>query len=343
MTSTEKQPVVVDVVRELARQGRLAQHFPAASLAERRRLRAAAFEIAWPLVFHRITRPVERKRGHRVCAVGMQRLAPDCLDHFHNDVDAVLDDLFAHADLPIDNLEGWLTMRMRRATVDGHRRRRGRRGAPQRPRVPNWLAEALGRDAWLIELATSILDWVGTEATAGTSLWPLTAWTERRALASRDYTAGESVVATEIEVVLATMRRRPTWYDKNVEQPLGRKQAPVHLPSPSSSGGYAEPQPLALVERHEKDDALLLELATQAIALIERRTDTGEDVHAVVADVLGVVFGALPASHDLDRCPGGDPAGPDQVVTLIGDPDRLSRITATVVELLRRRDRPSEG
>lgn len=342
MASTEKQSAAADVVRERARQGQLVSHFRDASTDERRWLRAGAFEIAWPLVFLRVTRPVERRRGHHVCATGMQRLAPDCLDHFHDDVEAVLDDLFANADVPIANLEGWLTMRMHRATVDGYRRRRGRRGAPQRPRVPIWLADALGSDPWLVELARSILDWAGTEATAGVSLWPLTAWAERRATLTRDRTAGEPVVAAEIEAVLAAMRRRATWYEKNVERPLGHKQAPVHTPSRNSAGGYAEPQPLALVERHEKDDALLLELATRAIALMERRVDAGEEIRAVVADVLGVVFGALPAAHDLDRSPGADPTGPEQAAALIADPDRLNRVVATVVELLRRRDRPSE-
>lgn len=342
MASTEKQPTAADVARELAREGQLAQYFRSASGEERRTLRAGAFDIAWPLVFVRITRPVERKRGHHLCAMGMQRLRPDCLDHFHDDIEAILDDLFAHGDVPIGNLEGWLTMRMPRATVDGYRRRRGLRGAPQRPRVPNWLAEALGRDAWLVELAKSILDWVGTEATAGTSLWPLTAWAERRATVTGDHAAWDSVVATEVEVVLAAMRRRVTWYEKNVERPLGYKRAPVHFPSRSSTGAHAEPEPLAVVERHEKDDALLLELAIQAIALMKRRVNAGEDLHAVVSDVLNTVFGALPASYDLDRLTGDELAGPDQVVALIDDPDRLRRIAATVVELLSHRDRPSE-
>lgn len=342
MVGTKKQHTAAEEVRELARQGRLAQYFREASAANRRQLRAGAFEIAWPLVFQRITRPVERRRGHHVCAVAMQRLAPDCLDHFHDDVDSVLDDLFAHADVPIENLEGWLTMRMRRATVDGYRRRRGRRGAPQRPRVPSWLAEALGGDAWLVELAKAILDWAGTEATAGNSLWPLAAWSQRRVAARNDHSAGESVVAAEVEAVLAAMRRRATWYEKNVERPLGRKQAPVHCPSRTSSGGHAEPEPLVLVERHEKDDALLLELASRAIALMERRVAAGEDVHVVATEVLEAVFGAVPVSHDLDCLPGHEPAGPDQVVALISDPERLRRVVASVVGLLQRRGRPSE-
>ncbi|MEU4789729.1 hypothetical protein ACFWRG_02465 [Micromonospora tulbaghiae] len=342
MVSPEQQPTTTDVVRELARQGALARHFAASTEAERRRLRAAATELAWPLIFLRVTRRVERGRGHHICAMGVQRLSPDCLDRFHDDVEAVLDDLFAHADVPIDNLEGWLTMRMRRATVDGYRRRRGERGAPQRPRVPNWLAEAVGRDPWLLDLAMAILDWVGTEATAGSSLWPLSAWAARRAVRTGDHSVGESQVATEIEAVLAAMRQRRTWYERNVDRPLGRKRAPVHFPRRESSGEYAEPEPLALVERHEKDDTLMLELAAQAIALMKRRRDAGEDVRVLVTEVLGTVFGALPAAHGLDRAPGDDPIGAEQVDALVGDPDRLDHVVETVIELLNRADRPSD-
>ncbi|MFI6232724.1 hypothetical protein ACIBD9_04070 [Micromonospora sp. NPDC050784] len=342
MADPEKQTTAAEMVRELAHQGLLAHYYREASAEERRRLRVGGSEIAWPLVFLRVTRPVERKRGHQTCATSVERLAPDCLDHFHDDVEAVLDDLFARADMPIENLEGWLTTWMRRATIDGYRRRRGQRGAPQRPRVPKWLADGLNRDAWLVELAKSILEWAGTEATAGTSLWPVTAWAERRATLTGNHEAGDPVVANEIEVVLTAMRRRPSWYERNVERPLGHKRAPVHFPSRDSSGGYAEPELLALVERHEKDEALLLELASQAIALMKHRMDSGDDLHDLVAEVLGTVFGALPAAHGLDRRPGDSPADPEQVEALIGDSDRLNRIVETVVELLRCGDRPSE-
>ncbi|GIF06847.1 hypothetical protein [Actinoplanes siamensis] len=333
------QPTAADLVRGLARRGLLTRYARTAPESERRRLRAGAFEIVFPLVFRRVRRPIERRRGHHLCATGLQRLAPDCLDQFHDDVDAVLHDLFAHADVPIENLEGWLTMRIPRATVDGYRRRRGGRGALQRPRVPGWLATELGGDRWLTELATSILDWAGAETTAGTSLWPVSSWTERRAAITGDHAAGESPVPGEIELVLAAMRRRPTWYDKFVERPLGRKRAPVHLPPRTAPGARAEPQALAPVERYEKDDALLLELADRAITLIRRRVGAGESPHAAVSDVLGTVFGELPASYDLDRSPGDGLAGPERVLALIDDPERLNHIVATVVGMLRR---PSE-
>lgn len=343
MVDRQKQSCAVERLRELAHRGLLAAHYSREAAAEERQcLRAGALEIAWPLVFFRITRPIERKRGHHMCTIGVQRLEPDCLDRFHDDVEAVVDDLFARADLPIENLEGWLSMRLPRATVDGHRKRRGRREALQRPRVPNWLADALDRDPWLVELAKSILDWVGVEVTAGNSLWPLTAWAERRGMVTRSDLANESMVAAEIEVVLAAMRRRATWYDRNVERPLGHKRTAVHFPSRAPSGGYTEPEPFVPVARHEKDDALLLELADRSIVVMKKRMHAGEDLQALVADVVSAVFGAAPVSRDLDRQPGDDTSGPEQVVMLISDPDRLNRVVETVVELLRPGDRPSE-
>ncbi|SCE68696.1 hypothetical protein GA0074696_0230 [Micromonospora purpureochromogenes] len=336
MADSQKQSANADRVRELARQGRLAQYFWNASAEERRLLRTGAFEIAWQLVFLRITQPIERRR-HHVCAKGVPWLAPDCLDRFHHDVEAVLDDLFAHADVPIENLEGWLVRWMQRATVDGYRRRRGERGAPQRPRVPKCLVTALGDDPWLVELARLILDWVGTDTSAGGSLWPLAAWAERRAGFTGDHHGGESAVSAEVEVVLAAMRRRPGWYERTVEAPLGRKQAPV-----SFSAGHPESEPLALVAQHEKDDSLLQELAARAIDLLERRMKAGEDLHILVTDVLTTVFGELTTEHDLGRSPGEDPVDPDRVAALISDRKRLDHIVATIVDLLGRRNRPSE-
>jgi hypothetical protein len=322
-----------DEVRRLARAGELTNRFRDGSRNERRRLRAGAAEIAGPLVYERVTKPVERKRGHYECAATPRRMLPDCLDQFHDDVDAVLDDLFAHADLPIVNLEGWLTSRLVRATVDGYRRRRGERGAPQRPRVPGWLADALGKDAWLIDLATAILEWVGTEATAGSSLWPLNAFGERRVAHTGDHLANEAVVADEVEVVLAAMRRRPNWYKKYVERPFGRKQAPVWSRSNTSIDALTEPAPLALVDLGERDEAVLRELASLALKVMTARIDRGEDAAAVVTDVLGTVFGSPPASHELERAPA-DEGNLHEVAARINDPVKLKQIAAVVLELL---------
>ncbi|MEV6350591.1 hypothetical protein [Actinoplanes sp. NPDC051851] len=308
-----------DLVRELAGRGRLSAYARTASENDRRDLRAAATGIVYPLVFLRVTRQVERRRGHRLCASAVQRLAPECLDRFHDDVEAVVDDLFTHADVPIANLEGWLVMRMPRAIVDAYRRRRGERGAPQKPRPPQWLLrEGLGGDAWLGELARLILEWVGVEATAGATLWPLSEWTERRARQTGDTSADERTVAGEIEHVLAAMRRRRSWYDKYVERPLGRKQAPVWFPAPEAEG-----TPLVLVPAYEREDALLRELAGLAITLIRERIGAGEKPGDVVPGVLAAVFGSLPAEPGLD-----------EVTALIDDPARLDRIVTVALTIV---------
>ncbi|RZT17501.1 hypothetical protein EV649_5047 [Kribbella sp. VKM Ac-2569] len=341
MPYSEEPSAAAYEVRRLAGAGELVNRFRAGSRDERRRLRAGAAEIARPLVYERVTKPVERNRRHYECASTVRRMLPDCLDRFHDDVDAVLDDLFAYADKPIMNIEGWLTSRLLRATVDGYRRRRGERGAQQRPRVPGWLANALGRDTWLIDLAKAILEWVGTDAAAGSSLWPLNAFAERRAGQTGDHTAGESVVADEVEVVLTAMRRRRAWYEKYVERPFGRKQAQVWYPSHSSADAHAEPTPLSLVDPDERDEAVLHELANVSIEVMITRIGCGEDATVVITDVLGTVFGGLQASHDLERLPA-DEGGLHQVAALIDDPVKLKRIVAAVLDLLADLDRPSE-
>ncbi|MFI5707058.1 hypothetical protein [Kribbella sp. NPDC051620] len=341
MTYPQEPSAIANEVRRLAGAGELAKRFRDASADEQRRLRAGAGEIVAPLVYERVTRPVERIRRHYQCAAKLERMLPDCLDHFHDDVEAVLDDLLTYADLPIATLEGWLTSRLRRATIDRHRRRRGERGAQQRPRVPGWLADALERDAWLMELAKAILEWVGTDSTAGSALWPLIAFTERRARHTGDHTVGEAVVAAEVEVVLAAMRRRPAWYDKYVERPFGRKQAQVWYPSQSSTDGHFEPTPLELVEPDERDEAVLHELANVSIEVMIARIDGGEDATVVITDVLGTVFGSLPAPHDLERMPA-DEGGLHQAAALIDDPVELERIVAAVLDLLADLGRPSE-
>jgi hypothetical protein len=326
--------VVDNDARRLARLGKLTAWVRTASTDEVRRLRAEATETVWPLVYQRVTRPAERNRGHLRCASAMRLLAPECLDRFHDDVEAVVDDLFAHGDLPIENLEGWLTMRMPMAIVEGYRKRRGRRGAPQRPRVPVWLGTALGDDEWLVELAKLIMDWSGTDATAGASIWPLTRWTDLRLRRTGDATAEEATVAAEIETVLDVMRSRARWYENNVQGPLDRKPAPLWYAG-SAHTARTEPEPLELVSPHERSDALLRELASWAIDVMARRIGGAERLEDLVTEVLGAVFGAAPLAYDLDQPPGTTPGGADEVVALIQDPERLDRIVRAVVEIIR--------
>lgn len=197
--------------------------------------------------------------------------------------------------------------------------------------MPVWLSEALAHDTWLVDLALAVLEWAGTDATAGAAQWPLGSWAQRRAAHTGDHRVDEAVVAREVDVVLAAMRRRPQWYDRSVERPLGRKQAPVWIPSPAR----AEPVPL-VVAPHDRDDAVLSQLASVAVEALALRLGRGEDPALVVGSVLRTVFGSVPAGYDSDRAPGRGETGPERVLALLDDPQQRERIVAAVLELLPR-------
>jgi hypothetical protein len=278
-------------VRCLAVRGELAERARTASPEDYASLWRGAYEIVWPVVYEGVTRAVERRRGHGPCANGIEHLEQECLDRFHDDVEAVIDYLLRCATVPIRNLEGWIRSRLAKATVDGHRRRRGQRGAQQRPRLPQWLERLLGDDPWLRTLAVDILTWVGVPTTAGTGLWPYSAWAERRAALTGDVRSTEHDVARDIETVLSAMRHNATWYQRFVERPLGRKQAPLVAID-------GEPPYLALTEPHEAQDAWQRELAAVAIDVMSVRIAQGEDRRSVVIDVINTVFGKLTPAHD---------------------------------------------
>jgi hypothetical protein len=321
-------------VFEMAKRGELARWAAAAREPERRRIAGAVYEVAWPLVFSRLTRRLELRRGHAACAVSFQNLTADCFDRFQDDLEAVVGDVLRQADKPIDNLEAWICSRLTAATVDAHRRRRGERGALQRPRLPGWLRDALGRDRWLTVLAVEMLVWVGVAATAGGGPWPLDSWAHRRAMITGDWRGSDSAtVGREVERVRAVMQRRPQWYASYVEGPLGRKQPPV-LPA-QRGPEFAEPAPLPLVERHEADDARLRALATVAVDAIAARIERGEAVDAVVVSVLTEAFGGGTGRHDLDRAPDSADGDDDKVPALLTDPAVVDRVTTTVLEIIR--------
>ncbi|HET6707201.1 hypothetical protein [Amycolatopsis sp.] len=305
-------------VRRLARDGLLAGSAAAARPPDLARLRGGVYSVAWPLVFTRITKPLEHRRRHADCARGLEWLRPDCLDRFHDDVEAVVEHTLRRATGPIENLEGWLTTRLNPATVDAHRRRRGEIGALQRPRLPAWLAEELGGDPWLCDLAVQILVWVGVPATAGAELWPLDGWAARRAEVTGEPAAGRDPLDDNVARVLAAMRTRPQWHAEHVERPLGHKQAPV-APMP------AELPALELVASHELADARLASLAEQALRAIETRLDRGEAAVTAVAAVVRTVFG--------EHAPSG---GDDWVAAALADRTRLDGIVATVLTILDR-------
>ncbi|HEU4348778.1 MAG TPA: hypothetical protein VFR35_13445 [Actinoplanes sp.] len=337
MSSADQTPAAdVRMLRELAGAGRLAAFVSAAAPAQYATLAAAAYEIAWPLVFYRITRPVERRRGHWRCSTAMTRLADDCLDGFHDDVEAVVADLLSNAKAEIANLEAWLSGRLTAATVDGHRRRRGQRGALQRPRLPQWLAAELGHDAWLGELALHILDWVGVPGTAGTGVWPLDTWALRRAAVTGDCAGSDHrTVLGEVNRVLAAMRRRPGWYADYVERPLGTKAAPVAAPPGDAVG---DTRPLTPMTPEDEDDDRLLALASAAVDAIAAGLRRGEEPGETVVRVLGAVFGSGTGGGELNRVPGAGVALDERVSVLLADHGVRDRIVAQAVGIVARGD-----
>ncbi|MFD0636793.1 hypothetical protein [Catenulispora yoronensis] len=318
-------------VAELARSGTLADT-AARSPEARRRLAGQVYSVAWPIVFERLTRDIERRRGHRGCAASFQKMLPECLDGFHDAVGAVVEHVLDHADTPIRNLAAWIATRISPATIDAHRRQRGQRGALQRPRLPAWLGTALGGDPWLSELALRILVWVGVPTTAGIGLWPLDDWAQRRAEATGDWPGSDPHrVQRDVDTVLTAMRTRPRWHADYVERPLGRKQAPVVA---HPGGAAAEPVPLRLVSGADEDDQRLAALAEAALEEIRRRLGTGEPAHAVVASVVRTVFGAAEGPDAQARPPHDRVHAGERALTLISDPAEIDRIVAAVLAIV---------
>ena len=276
-------------VRVLAHHGLLAQHAKTACPAGRAWLCRGAYEIIWPVVFEGLTRVIERRRGHPTCGAAVEHLEPECLDRFHDDAEAVLDDLLRHAGIPIHNLEGWVRSRLIPASVDGHRRRRGERGALQRPRLPKWLLRLLGDDPWLPALALDILTWVGVPVAAGTSPWPYAAWAERRAAATGDSRSSEHDAARDVETVLAAMRHNGAWYERFVRSGPSVANTLRCWPPPEP-GSWRTWRSLT---RRDALDVEQLELAGTALDVMSARLARGDDHRSVITDVLGTMFGAL--------------------------------------------------
>ena len=323
-----------DIVRELARQGLLTERIATASGAERTVLSGGAYHVVWPVVFNQLTRPIERRRGHHSCAASVNNLQPECLDRFEDDVEAVIEDLFQHAKVPIHNLEGWIASRLTRATIDAHRRRRGERGALMRPRLPRWLANGLGNDPWLTALALEMLTWVGIPATAGNEIWPWSAWTDHRSAATGSHRNTKADVVRDVDTVLTAMRRNQAWYENFIEKPLGRKQAPL-LPAEGDDPDLSrEPQYLTLTPQHESDNALLTEWAALMVEAIKVRIRRGEDPRSVVDDVLRTVFAPGTGAEHMDRLPGFDAAADQRVDALLADPGSVDHLVSEVLGIL---------
>jgi hypothetical protein len=324
----------VAVLRVLAADGLLSAHAAAASSEVRARLTSAGYEMAWPVVFAQLTRRLELCRGHMACAVSVRHLADDCLDRFYDDVEAVVDDLLTYARKPIANLEAWIASRLTVATVNGHRRWRGRRGALQRPRPPRWLTASLDNDPWLLDLATEVLVWAGNSATAGAELWPLAGWAQRRAMATGDWTGSDvQAVRRDVERVLAAMRHKADWYERYVEVPMGHKRIPIL----DVANEDTTTSPLPLVPRHERFDARLADLASDAVEALSSLLRAGTEETAAVTGVVQAVFGAGIGAEDLDCPPHSAPSDAEEISALVADPGVVSRIVAVMREIIAER------
>jgi hypothetical protein len=326
------------VLRDLAASGSLRE--AASTPGECAKLRSAAFEVALPLVWTRHTRPLENSKGHRRCASGIIRLAPECHDGFTDDLESVVTALLSYG-RPIANLEGWISTRMSNAIKDGHRLRRAREmGAQQRVRVPARLAARLDNDPWLVALAERVLRWAGVRHTAGTELWPLHAWAEDRA-AFTGPSPGDphAAVARDLGVVLRTMRDSDSsWFEKYVERPLGRKWAPVVVGWPNDDGAdRSEVACFQFVSEHERTDAHLAEAAARSLTMIRSALAAGTGARNAIAGALAANFmsiGALRA--ELDREPGADGTG-DVVAAILNDCGALDRLVPDVLTIVGQR------
>jgi hypothetical protein len=249
-------------------------------------------------------------------------------------MDAVLDDLFRNARGPIRNLEGWVARRLAAVTIDAYRRRRGERGALQRPRLPKWLLQEMRHNMRLAGLAVKMLEWVGVEASAGTRDWPVEVWAAQRVESGiADGESAERAVIRDIAIVINAMRKRPTWYAKYVERPMGHKRLPLAW---ATNNDDTEPRldPGQSARDAHADDVRLHGLAATAVALIAGRVEQGEDIRQVVIDVISAIFGSGTGSESMDRLPGYDCAHHERVTERLADPKTVDRIVAEVLELL---------
>lgn len=299
---------------------------------------ATLYGIVTEVVYERHTRGRERARGHAGCAVSLWHVEPSCYDAHQDNVAAVRADLLEHADKPIKNLRGWLVSRLNAVIVDEHRRQRGERGAQQRPRLPlpQWLDTALDSDPWLVALAVEVLRWVGVPTTAGDGVWPLGAWAERRAAATGEAGCSELRVAADVERVLAAMSRRPEWFERYVERPLGKKQTSVaYAPVPGADFGTGISADLRLVPSDADVDARLVRTACEALEAIAVRVGAGAELRDAVLAVVSTVFDAGTGAEEMDGVPGGGDAAGERVLRMMADPATAERVVGVVTELLR--------
>ena len=322
------------VLRDLAASGELRR--TASVPGEGARLRTAAFELAMPLVWERHTRPLENRKGHRRCASGLVRLAPECHDGFTDDLESVVTALLSYQ-RPIGNLEGWISARMANAIKDGHRTRRAREmGAQQRVRVPARLVARLDGDPWLVALAERVLQWVGVRQPAGLGLWPVRAWAEDKIAAVGPAPDPYAAVEEDLAVVLAAMRAVDAlWFERYVERPLGRKWVPVAADWPETDGlAERENRCLQLVPDHERADMRLVDAAAGSLMMISGALAAGAEAERAVVSALAANFMSVRALRgELDQLPGRDAAG-DVVASILANPGALDQLVPEVLAIV---------
>jgi hypothetical protein len=317
------------LVRELAAAGRLTATTQIPDLERQQQLRNGVYAIVATVIFERQTRGIEMRRAHYGCSRSLPDLRPDCLDEYHDAVEAAVEYTLRRADTPIPDLAAWLVPRLKAVAVDAHRRRRAATGALTRVRLPRWLVEGLGADPWLTRLAEDMLLWVGISATAGEQVWPLGSWSSLKTRVTGRASSSEHGVARDVEHVLGVMRRRRTWFEKYVERPLGHKTPPT-----SARAGAELTSPLDLAADRSPDEQRLLDLAAAALDAISHRLRRGdEEPKAVVADVLGTVFGAGEPGAEMGLLPGQESAA-DRAAALAADPATIDRIVTAVLEII---------
>ena len=190
----------------------------------------------------------------------------------------------------------------------------------------------------LAALAVEILRWVGVATTAGDGVWPLGAWAERRAAATGEAGCSELRVAADVERVLVAMSRRPEWFERYVERPLGKKQTSVaYAPVPGADFGSGVSADLRLVPSDAVVDARLVRTACEALEAILSRVRAGAELRDAVLAVVLTVFDAGTGAEEMDGVPGGGDATGERVLRMMADPATVERVVGVVTELLRDR------
>jgi len=305
--------------------------------------KAALYRMTAKLVFERVTRPVEYGRGHAQCAAAPEKMLPECHDAHQDDVVAVYEDVLGKSARTFENLEGWIVTRLKPATIDAYRRRRGALGAQQRPRLAVWLKAELGDDPWLNRLALNVLEWVGVTATAAGGMWPLGAWAEQRARITGEPCCTEAQIAADLERVLRAMRTRPVWFEDYVERPLGRKRAPLLVQRPGGPERSDEPEYMTYYTPDETAEALLTHFAWTAVKALEQRIARGDDPREAIVEVISAVFGADTGAEEMDRVPNPGNDARERIASLILEPEVLDRVMDAVRETIEKGSESDEA